>query len=87
MVTKQQMLDSVLKKSSDIDVGKHHWNLLSTDPLRAFDNIFFVLRNDSIFFPSDDLSSNWSARSTWLNCERYESLCRPLKDKGTHQGQ
>ena len=69
MVTKQQMLGSVLENSSDVDIGKNHWNLLSTDPLRAFDNIFFVLRNDSMFFPSDDLSNNWSARSTWLNCE------------------
>lgn len=59
------MLDSVLLYFQHRNGGSmRNDNILSTDPLRALDNISLVMRNDSTFFPIDDLSNSWSAKST-----------------------
>jgi hypothetical protein len=65
----QQTLGSVLDGGKKIRgyiiaIIKH---LLSTEPLRAFDSIFFVRRNEFMSFPTDVSSRSSRARSTLLN--------------------
>lgn len=67
---KLRMLDSALYREiyeSVIIGGRKGRGTLSTEPLRAFESIFFVFRKDSIFLPCEELSRSCKANSTLLN--------------------
>lgn len=44
-----------------------HIHLLSTDPFRALESIFLVLRKDPMSLPREESSRSCNARSTGLN--------------------
>jgi hypothetical protein len=52
-----QRLDNVLfheRSDEHNKTTRKETSILSTDPFKAFDNLFFVLRKESISFPRED---------------------------------
>jgi hypothetical protein len=57
----QQMLGSVLriigiKNKLLVSFHSSEWHVLSTEPFKAFESMFFVRRNESMSFPRDESS-------------------------------